>query len=163
MRPTGTHRPTGISAAQRLQFETRERVLERIKNINWELEAIHSEMGMSGHEAAVAQHFFGDDDSAVEVLANFKTALDRLRRTVWSCIENTDMAAAAERDQGLRLHRVTELMRKLSPQPTAPMVEQSGSFFERLNVVIDNYMETRPLRSPYVPAKPGAGAKSAKP
>jgi hypothetical protein len=137
---------TGLSAAQRLQAETRERVLERIKNINWELEAIHSEMGLAGPQAAVAQHFFGDDDSAVQVLAHFKTALDRLRRTVWSCLENADATAEAEREQALRLHRVTEMMRKLSPQPTAPMVTQSGSFFERLNGVIDAYVETRPLR-----------------
>jgi hypothetical protein len=163
MRPNGTLRPTGISAAQRLQLDTRERVLERIKNINWELEAIHSEMGLAGPQAAVAREFFGDDDSSVQVLAHFKAALDRLRRTVWSCLENPDELVKAEREQAVRLQRATEMMRKLSPQPGAPMVHQSGSFFERLNGVIDTYMETRPLRLPPDSTSHGAGAKQSKP
>lgn len=127
---------------------TTDRVLERIKNINWELEALYSELRLAGPEAAVAKQFFGDNASAIQVLAHFKTALDRLRRTVWSCLEDSEASATAqEREQALRLQRVTEVMRKLSPQPDIPVVTQSGSFFERLNLVIDNYIETRPLRS----------------
>jgi hypothetical protein len=128
--------------------QTTDRVLERIKNINWELEALYSELRLAGPEAAVAKQFFGDNAAAIQVLAHFKTALDRLRRTVWSCLEDSEASATAqEREQALRLQRVTEVMRKLSPQPDIPVVTQSGSFFERLNLVIDNYIETRPLRS----------------
>lgn len=137
--------PAKLSAARPWEVAAKDRVLERIKNINWELEAIQSEMRLDDPKSAVAKQFFGEDASAVQVLASFKAALDNLRRTVWSCLE--DAGAEPQREQAHSLQRMTELMRKIAPQPTAPAATQSGSFFERLNVVIDNYIETRPLRS----------------
>ncbi|MFI5104067.1 MAG: hypothetical protein ACHP79_03995 [Terriglobales bacterium] len=147
---SSTKRDTPARQAQ----QASDRVLERIKNINWELEALYSELRLAGPEAAVAKQFFGENAAAIQVLGHFKTALDRLRRTVWACLEDGDASPKAqEREQAMRLQRVTEVMRKLSPQPDIPAVTQSGSFFERLNLVIDNYIETRPLRS--TPPKSG--------
>lgn len=147
MKPKGTTETTKLSVIRSNELAPKapqERVLERIKNINWELEAIQSEMRLDDPKSAVARQFFGEDQSAIEVLASFKNALDGLRRTVWSCLE--DSSGVPAREQAHRLQRMTELMRRISPPPTVPAVTQSGSFFERLNLVIDNYIETRPLR-----------------
>jgi hypothetical protein len=142
MNPKGTE--TKLSLVKASHSAARDRVLERIKNINWELEAIQTEMRLEHPQSTVARQFFGEDESAIAVLASFKNALDGLRRTVWSCLE--DSSSIPAREQGHRLQRMTELMRRISPPPTVPAVTQSGSFFERLNLVIDNYIETRPLR-----------------
>ena len=93
---------------------------------------------------------FFEDEAAVQVLNDFKAELDQLRRILWFYIEQATGNLAAGADAGQhdeRLQRVNELLRTLAPQaPGGTAAEQnqrSISFFERLDVVIDTYMQEK--------------------
>ena len=147
MKPTGTiHTLIPVAAWQR-KPKTKNAVLDRIQSITRELEAIQAEMHSQLTEPAVnKQSRFFEDSAAVQVLSNFKAELDQMRRILWFYIEEATQKPPAGMDpeQARRLERVTGLLRALSPHPNAtPAGEQSGSFSERLNLVIDNYMEEK--------------------
>lgn len=161
MKPTGnTQGRTAFNPWQR-QPQVKNAVLHRIRNITGELEAIqtemHSELTETPGGDKLAKLF--EDASAVQVLNDFKAELDQLRRILWFYIEDAAGKTAAGLDQeqqAKRLQRVNELLRALSPQPAAgaAQAKPSASFFERLDVVIDNYMQVK---------KPVTHVKSAKP
>ena len=130
------------------QPKKRDAVLDRIQTITRELEALQAEMHT--HLATPAGHKksrFFDDPASVEALGRLKAELDQLRRVLWFYIEEAAQkpATGIDPEQNRRLERVTGLLSALSPQPgvTTPGGEQSGSFFERLNVVIDTYMQEK--------------------
>ncbi len=99
----------------------------------------------------------------VQVLNDFKAELDQLRRILWFYIEQASVPSSAAMNteqQDKRLQRVNELLRALSPPATTSAIarqntQPSVSFFERLDVVIDTYMQEK---KPVAPAK----AKAAK-
>lgn len=149
MKTTGsTHRPTLINAWNR-EPNAKDAVLHRIQKITRELAGIQSEMhGQLTASAATKKAGFFEDSSAVAVLNDFKAELDQLRRILWFYIEEAAARAVTVTDQDQqahRLERVNELLRALAPQPPTPELQNqnSGSFFERLDVVIDTYMKEK--------------------
>jgi hypothetical protein len=162
MKPTGnTHRRSALNSWQR-QPQVKNAVLHRIRNITGELEAIqtemHSELTETESGNRLAKLF--EDANAAQVLNDLKVELDQLRRVLWFYIEEAARKSAPGLDQeqqAKRLQRVNELLRALSPQPSTPAAaaeKPTASFFERLDVVIDTYMQEK---------KPVAQVKTAKP
>jgi len=147
MKPTGAAHPLLPIAAWQPKAKTKNTVLGRIQAITRELEAIQNEMHSQLTEpAGNKKGRFFEDSAAVQVLSSFKAELDQLRRILWFYIEEAAQKppAGMDQEQARRLERVTGLLRALSPHPNVtPTGEQSGSFFERLNVVIDNYMQEK--------------------
>jgi len=163
-----THRRTPITAWHH-KPKAKAAVLYRIQAITRELGAIQAELHSHLTEPAAAGtgKLLGESDAAL-VLNNFKVELDQLRRILWFyCEEAAGKSAVAGVDkeqQVQRVQRVTELLRALSPPPATPAGEpageESGSFFERLNLVIDNYMQEKKPVAAEPKAAPRANAKA---
>jgi hypothetical protein len=157
------HRLAEIDSWRR-QPQVKNALLHQIKNTTREIHDIQKEMHGQLTESSAGNRFpkFFEDEAAVQVLNDFKAEVDQLRRILWFYIEAAtgDLAAAADHaQQEQRLQRVNELLRTLAPKPSgaAPADEnkRSISFFERLDVVIDTYMQEK---KPIAPAQ----AKAAK-
>jgi hypothetical protein len=141
-----------------LTFPVRtDHVLERIRIITRELENIQSEIygraSASGQPDTPGQ---AEDTASVRVLEQFRATLDQVRNLLWLCTE-------AEKTKGdLRdrhLAQAAALLRALAPSNagTSSSVPPSSSassstrreqgtqgpisFFDRLDRVIDNYVE----------------------
>ena len=120
---------------------------------------MHGELNEPATENWLARFF--EDENAVQSLNDFKAELDQLRRILWFYLEQASAQPAAVMNgeqQDKRMQRVNELLRALAPPPAASAlagqtVQPSVSFFERLDVVIDTYMQEK---------KPVAQAKAAK-
>jgi hypothetical protein len=160
MKPTGNIQGRSAFNSWQRQPQVKNAVLHRIRSITGELEAIQTEMHSELTETPGGDKLtkLFEDTSAVQVLNDFKAELDQLRRILWFYIEEAAGKTVARLDQeqqAKRLQRVNELLRALSPQPAAgaTQVKPSASFFERLDVVIDNYMQEK---------KPVAQVKTAK-
>jgi hypothetical protein len=162
MEPTGnTHRRSPLNSWQR-QPQVKNAVLHRIRIITGELEAIqaemHSELTGTAGDNRLAKLF--EDANAVQALNYFKAELDQLRRVLWFYIEEAARKTAAGMDQeqqAKRLQRVNELLRALAPQSSTPASvadKPSASFFERLDVVIDTYMQEKKPVAPVKTVKP---------
>jgi hypothetical protein len=162
MKPTAIHQLIPVAAWR--QPKRKDAVLERIQTFTRDLEAIQAEMHtqFAGPDAFKKSTFL-EDTAAVQVLCQLKAELDQMRRILWFYIEAAAQKPAANMDheQARRLERVTGLLSALSPQPgIAAGGEQSGSFFERLNVVIDTYMQEKKPVSAEAETGSGAGAKA---
>jgi hypothetical protein len=148
MKTTGsTQRRPPIDAWQ-AKPNNKSTFLQRIQAIARELGVLQGEM--HSQLAAPARAKTGSvfaDSAAFEALNLFKAELDQLRRILWFYIEaaKKPVAGADQEQQDHRLERLTGLLRALTPQtnPAAPPEAESGSFFERLNVVIDTYMQEK--------------------
>ena len=109
--------------------------------------AMHSELTEPANDNRSARFF--EDSSAVQVLNDFKAEIDQLRRILWFYIEDAAAKSAPgtnPEQQANHLQRVTELIRALSPQPSTAEVAEpkpTVSFFERLEVVMDTYMQDK--------------------
>lgn len=133
-------------------FASKDRVLQQIKTITQEIEVLQREIYERIREPQpVAKRQSPAEDAALaRVVAAFKVALDRLRHVSWFYIEQ--LAANAETDfQWVPLRRGPERpshpdrarVPESNPQsPSAP--DPPGSFFERLDRVIDTYMKAAP-------------------
>lgn len=157
IKPTGNaHRLPEIGSWRR-QPQVKNALLHQIKNTTREIHGIQKEMHGKLSESSAGNQLpkFFEDEEAVQVLNDFKAELDQLRRILWFYIEAaTGHAAADQAQQDQRLQRVNELLRALAPKTpgVAPGDEnrRSISFFERLDVVIDTYMQEK---KPVVPAQ----------
>jgi len=157
MKPTGNvHRLPEIDSWRR-QPQIKNALLHQIKNTTHEIHAIQKEMHGKLADPNTANRLpkVFEDEAALQVLNNFKAELDQLRRILWFYIEEVTGNLADDPDQhDKRLQRVNELLRTLAtPTPTGAAGEQnqrSISFFERLDVVIDTYMQEK---KPVVPAQ----------
>lgn len=163
-KPTGNvHRLPDVDLWRR-QPQIKNALLHQIKNTTQEIHAIQKEMHGRLTESNTGNQLpkFFEDEAAVQVLNDFKAELDQLRRILWFYIEEATGSLAARTDAGqgdARLQRVNELLRTLAPKvPAASAADESNrsiSFFERLDVVIDTYMQEK---KPVLPAQ----AKAAK-
>jgi len=144
-----THSPSQDLVSQ-------DRVLRQIKNITGEIETLQREIydRMREPQAAAQKRTPAEDAAAARIVAEFKVALDRLRHVLWSYIEQVaDKAKTSFRWEQLRpdLARLSKPDRARMPQSnpqSSPEPEAPGSFFERLDLVIDTYMKaTPPLQS----------------
>jgi hypothetical protein len=155
MKPIGSTRRTALNSWQH-QSHPKHTVLQKIRNITGALEAVqtelHSELTAAAGRDKLSQLFA--DASAVQALNDCKAELDQLRRILWFYIEEATGKPAAGLDQeqqAMRQQHVMELLRVLAPKPAAGAeAKPAVSFFERLDVVIDNYMQEK---KPVAPAK----------
>jgi len=162
-KPTGNvYRLPEIDSWRR-QPQIKNALLHRIKNTTHEIHAIQKEMHGKLTESDSGNRLpkFFEDEAAVQVLNDFKAELDQLRRILWFYIEEVSgsLAGADPERYDTRLQRVNELLRTLAPKPSGGAAPEehtrSISFFERLDVVIDTYMQEK---KPVAPAQ----AKAAK-
>jgi|SRR5579859_5751907 len=124
-----------------------EDVSTRIKRITDDLRAIELELRhVTFANPTPEQMRVVDELLGASLLADFKTAVDHMRQYLWAYIE---AAAANGRDlttaiQGLRLQRVTEMLRVLREDmddPSLAAVPGSRSFFEEINAIADKTMD----------------------
>jgi hypothetical protein len=146
MKPTAV--PHLMPLAAWRQPKKRDAVLDRIQTITRELEALQAEMNTHlATPAGPKKNRFFEDPASVEALGRLKAELDQLRGVLWLYIEEAAQkpVTGIDTEQARRVERVTGLLSALSPLPgaTTSGAEQSGSFFERLNVVIDTYMQEK--------------------
>jgi len=131
-----------------------EHVLERIRTLTGELSALEAEIygEIADPEELLERRTTLEQAGAAAVLVDFKAALDQVRSILWFCESGPDKGP--ETDHESDFERATEMLRTLAPgrmpdhkKLEQKMVEQkkeSGSFFERLDRVIDNYMQQGP-------------------
>ena len=161
MKPTSNiHRLPAAGSWQR-QPQIKNALMHRIKNMTGEIHSIqaemHGELNGPANRGRLARFF--EDENAAQVLNDFKAELDQLRRILWFYIEHASVqpSPATDNEQDQRLQRVNELLRTLTPTAKSATAQEpfqpSISFFERLDVVIDTYMQEK---------KPVAQAKAAK-
>ena len=152
IKPTGNvYRLPEIDSWRR-QPQVKNALLQQIKNTTREIHAIQEEMHGKLTESNAGNRLpkFLEDEAAVQVLNDFKAELDQLRRILWFYIEEAtgNLAAGADSDQhDNRLQRVNELLHTLTPKAAggtaAEQSQRSISFFERLDTVIDTYMQEK--------------------
>ncbi|MGB9123219.1 MAG: hypothetical protein WCE73_21570 [Candidatus Angelobacter sp.] len=152
MKPTGNiHRLPATESWQR-QPQIKNALVHRIKNITGEIHSIQAEMHGELNEPANENKLprFFEDENAVQLLNDFKAELDQLRRILWFYIEQASAqpsATMSNEQRDTRLQRVNELLRALAPAEkpaiAGEMIQPSVSFFERLDVVIDTYMQEK--------------------
>jgi len=146
-----------------------DQILSRIKTITGELEALQAEIHhqlnhhqlnqdqLNHHQVNQGSRQFrpdtGDNSRArLFVLGEFKVTLDRLRHALWFYLEQVTCQPASAKQQP---QEPAPLRRDLHP-PSTPMDvpgTRSGSFFDRLDVVIDNYMKNTLARGETNPRK----------
>ena len=159
MKPTGNvYRLPEIDSWRR-QPQVKNALLHQIKNTTREIHTIQKEMHgklAETNPANILPKVF-EDEAALQVLNDFKAELDQLRRILWFYIEQAagNLAARTDTDQhDKRLQRVNELLRTLATKAPADapgeQSQRSISFFERLDVVIDTYMQEK---KPVAPAQ----------
>ena len=145
MKPSSATHPLIPVAAWQHKPKTKDAVLERIKTITRELEAIQAEMhGQLTESADNKISRFFEDSTAVQVLSHFKAELDQLRRILWFYIEAAaqETPTGMDQEQARRLERVTGLLRALSPQPNIAPVGEPPLRLEQIKTV-DNYMQEK--------------------
>lgn len=150
MKSTGNlHRLPTTDSWQR-QPQIKNALAHRIKNITAEIHSIQEEMHGQLNEPASENKLarFFEDENAVQSLNDFKAELDQLRRILWFYIEQASAqpsAAMSTEQQETRVQRVNELLRTLATaaksSSAGEKAQRSVSFFERLDVVMDTYMQ----------------------
>ena len=156
MKSTVTIRQRSPLTLWQQQSQVKHGVLHRIKDITAELESLQAAMHGALNEPGEAyKNPFYEDADAVRVLNHFKAELDQLRRILWFYIEEATGKSGPDLDQeekNRRLQRVTELLGALAPKPAVSLQapsQEPGSFFERLNKVIDVHMgDKTPIAGP---------------
>jgi hypothetical protein len=131
----------------RLTFPARaDHILQRIRIITRELEVIQTEIyGRLSEAPQTGKNNLLDDATATQVLGQFRAALDHARNMLWLCTQTLGTAGGVD---DRKLAQAAALLQALapadSPTPSAKrgLVGQAPvSFFDRLDRVIDNYVE----------------------
>ena len=140
MKPQGSFTGSSAWLLGRPQSNTADRLLQRVRAVTHELEAIQNEMcaELADSDGTRRKKTFIPDSAAGADIHLFKTVVDQMRRTLWFYTGDVTMSAHGE--SPLTAPPATE---KLSEQLSDSKME-SGSFFERLNVVIDGYIQAAP-------------------
>ena len=147
-------RSTFVSGSRNLPGQ--DRILQQIEIITAELDVLHAEIYRRMTESARVSTTRSptEEAAAAQTMTHLKAALDRLRHVLWFYIEQfgdkAEMNARPEslsRDQD----RLGDLRRPVIPQSrraTSSQNDPPGSFFDRLDVVIDTCMKaTSPPQS----------------
>jgi hypothetical protein len=118
--------------------------LERIQTLTAELEAVQAEIygQITEPSEMLARRMLLEDRSSAQVLDQFRTALDKIRNVLWLCTEGS----TADSQQRHALSRPGGVVRTLSanarPEPSPRrLTRETVSFFDRLDRVIDTYMQ----------------------
>jgi hypothetical protein len=142
MKPTATHHLIPI-AAWRHKPKTKNAILERMRALTRELAAIQAEMHshLAGTLAASRGSLL-EDAEALPAVNDLKAELDQVRRILWFYIEEAARKPLAGADQ--QSERVQQSPRTLVAQSGSPSAgAEPGWFFDRLNLVIDSYMQEK--------------------
>jgi hypothetical protein len=128
-------------------------VAQKVRAVTTQIEDIQHELctHLAAHDGSRTYHRASPSVSGEDV-SRLRNAVDQLRRVLWFYAGNEEPATVLK-EMGAD---ITQDFKEspLQAQPTAPMSEPwngSVSFFERLNLVIDGYMQP-----------PGPGKKSPK-
>ncbi len=140
MKPQGSFTGSSAWLLGRSQSNTADRLLQRVKAVTRELEAIQNEMcaELADSDGTRRKNAFTPDSAAGGDIHLFKTVVDQMRRVLWFYTSDAPLGAHAESPL-----TATPAPEKLSEQLSDSKME-SGSFFERLNVVIDGYIQAGP-------------------
>src|SRR5262249_36486180 len=121
-----------------------DRILNRIKAVTGELEDLQTEIYHQVNPCA-GQTPSAVNSSRARLLGEFKLTLDRLRQVLWFYLEQVTSQSSA----GVKAKSLEPAPRRtLYPQspPTDGAGMPTGSFFDRLDVVIDAYMKNAATR-----------------
>jgi len=148
----GTPRKRSTFAVRPQPAVAADRVFDRIRALTSELEALHADLHGQAKQPG------GGSPSNTLALSQFKAALDRLRKILWSYL---DLAGTTQARTGVPcshpdLRSRTDLLQVSYPQASSPLPASSaepGSFFDRLNVVIDAYMKRNEASPPAGPKR----------
>jgi hypothetical protein len=142
MKPTATPHLIPV-AAWRHKPKTQDSVLERMRALTRELAAIQAEMhshlagAMAGSKGSLLE-----DAEALPAVNDLKAELDQVRRILWFYIEEAARKPLAGADQ--QGERIQPAPRALVAQSSGPLAgAEPGWFFDRLNLVIDSYMQQK--------------------
>jgi hypothetical protein len=151
MKPAGnTDRCIELNSWQR-QPQMKNAVLHKMRFITSELKGLQAQMcdELSGARKDHRLAQILEDAEGIQLLNDFKAELDQFRRILWFYVEAAASAAVTGLDQAQqteRLQRVDELMRALTPKISLSddsATKPPASFFEKLDVVIDTYMQEK--------------------
>ena len=127
-------------------------VCARIRRITGELNALEMDLEWSKIEGASAeeQHRLLEEILSLELVGDFKAAVDKMRHLLWCYIES--VAARNGRygvDYGLQTHRLqrcTEMLQMLrsSGTPELGSLPAAKPFFEQVTAVVETYDWTTP-------------------
>jgi hypothetical protein len=124
-----------------------EHILERIQTLTAELQAVQSEIDAQVSDPAemLARRMFLLHQGSAQVLEQFRTALDQIRSVLWMCAEEAaDFTDPQRRHQLARaggLLRTLAAKSRVDPSSSRRQPREAVSFFDRLDRVIDNYMQ----------------------
>src|SRR5262249_48551943 len=131
---------------------TADQILNRIKAVTGELEALQAEIYYQVNQGARQTPSGAERSSNARLLGEFKRTLDRLRQVLSFYLERVPPHPAANKalpPEPVPLHRTLYPQAKPSHAPGMP----TGSFFDRLDVVIDAYMKNAATRGEASPRK----------
>lgn len=142
MKPQGSFTGSSAWLLGRAQSDPADRMLQRVRVVTNELQAIQNEMcaHLAASDGTPRKNAFTPDSAAATDLNVFKTVVDQMRRILWFYTGNTGPFVQAARDLTETVN-TSAGKEKLQLQSNESECE-SGSFFERLNVVIDGYIQT---------------------
>ncbi len=131
-----------------------ESILNQVRNITRELHAVQNELyrELSEEDGTRRQNSLLRQAPACDDLKGLQTAADQLRRVLWFYLDLESQERTCDTVQNDSLI-AEEWLRQESRQEPALSEQraseqramEAGSFFERLNLVIDGYMQDRDL------------------
>jgi len=140
----GTPRKRSTFAVRPRPAVAADRVFDRIRALTSELEDLHADLHGQANQT-------GDGSpSNTLALSQFKVALDRLRKMLWSYLDlaGTTQARSGVPSSRSDLRNRTDLLQVSYPQALPVSSTEPGSFFDRLNIVIDAYMKRSEASAP---------------
>jgi hypothetical protein len=142
MKPQGSFTGSSAWLVGRSQSNPADHLLQRVRVVTQELEAIQNEMcaHLAASDGTPRKNAFIPDSAAGSDLHIFKAVVDQMRRILWFYTGDAKLDSQGE----------SSLSESSSPLPQK-LSNQNGdsdfggaSFFERLNVVIDGYIQADP-------------------
>lgn len=130
-----------------------QRPADQLKKLTRELRALHSELfrELAEKDQRFRDHSNFAGSGAAADLRELKTAADEIRRVLWLYLEK--LPESEPREQADDSHRGD---RQHAGQPGSLQMQEldppaatvpAGSFFERLNLAIEGYMQNRGIRT----------------
>jgi hypothetical protein len=127
-----------------------EEVLHRMQQLTGDLKLIRAEIcqHVFPAEEPNGSNLFSKGHSSVEVMAQFKAAIDDVRHVVWLYLEAVGNRPTIDADSQRRLlARAMEIVTALSARPPLPQPRSNGgerSLLERLLTLIENRSDLKP-------------------
>lgn len=121
-------------------------ICARIRRITSDLNSLEMELEWSKIENASAeeQSRLLDEILSMELVGEFKAAVDKMRHLLWCYIESVSRTGRYSVDYGLqthRLQRVTEMLQLLRSGGTPELASLPAAkpFFEQVSAVVEAY------------------------